>query len=42
MKGEITLIKKIRDENENVLGFEAVVEFSENPKLRLGEVELKQ
>jgi len=42
MKPEITLIKKIVNENEQILGYEVVIEFKESPSLKLGSCEVTQ
>lgn len=40
MKGEITLIKKIMDDMDNVRGYELIVETKEKPDLKLGEIKI--
>lgn len=41
MKGLITLIRRIIDENEIVRGYEIIVETQDLPNLKLGECEIK-
>lgn len=42
MKGKITRISLVRNEQELILGYECIIEFNEEPKLHLGHVEVKQ
>lgn len=42
MKSKITLIKEVKDEHENILGYEMIIECDDQPNLRLGECEIKQ
>jgi len=40
MKGKITQLRRIIDENEAVRGYEIIVEVIEIPDLKLGECEI--
>ncbi len=42
MKGEIVIINKLVDENENLRGYQIVVETHISPEFKLGECEIKQ
>jgi len=42
MKGKITVIKLVRNEQEVPLGYEIIVEFDDKPNLKLGDCEIKQ
>ena len=41
MKGNITLIRKVRTEFEQELGYEAIIEFDTIPNLKLGLCDIK-
>lgn len=41
MKGLITLIRRIIDENEMIRGYEIIVEIENCPDLKLGDCEIK-
>lgn len=42
MKGEIVSIIRMIDENDNVRGYQIVVETHKSPDLKLGDCDIKQ
>ena len=42
MKGEITYIKKLVNDQEIILGYEVIIEFRCKPDLKLGECKIIQ
>ena len=42
LKGKITLIRRVRSEQEIPLGYEIAIETDEEPNLKLGECEITQ
>jgi len=41
MKGNVTLIRKVRSEQELDLGYEAIIEFDKVPDIKIGMCEVK-